>query len=86
MKIPWRYNELKNKDLRMDSILSALHAEIEQTSLRDQWQLKKRLHGVPKIQDQKSRMAVIEVIKGDIEKAKQKVEKKTPEYAENCLP
>ncbi|MDR2241235.1 MAG: ATP-dependent RNA helicase HrpA [Providencia alcalifaciens] len=60
----------------MDSILSALHADIEQTSLRDQWQLKKRLHGISKIQDQKSRMAVIEVIKGDIEKAKQKVEKK----------
>ncbi|HHR6226149.1 TPA: ATP-dependent RNA helicase HrpA [Providencia alcalifaciens] len=60
----------------MDPILSALQAEIEQTSLRDQWQLKKRLHGIAKIQDPKSRMAVIDVIKGDVEKAKQKVEKK----------
>ncbi|HEF8785325.1 TPA: ATP-dependent RNA helicase HrpA [Providencia alcalifaciens] len=60
----------------MDPILSALQAEIEQTSLRDQWQLKKRLHGIVKIQDPKSRMAVIDVIKGDVEKAKQKVEKK----------
>lgn len=60
----------------MNPILSALQAEIEQTSLRDQWQLKKRLHGIVKIQDPKSRMAVIDVIKGDVEKAKQKVEKK----------
>ncbi|MBF0690220.1 ATP-dependent RNA helicase HrpA [Providencia alcalifaciens] len=60
----------------MDPILSALQAEIEQTSLRDQWQLKKRLHGIAKIQDPKSRMAVIDLIKGDVEKAKQKVEKK----------
>ncbi|BBG58833.1 ATP-dependent RNA helicase HrpA [Providencia rustigianii] len=60
----------------MDPILSTLNAEIEQTSIRDQWLLKKRIHGIAKIQDQKSRMAVIEVIKGDIEKAKQKVEKK----------
>lgn len=60
----------------MDPILSALQAEIEQTSLRDQLQLKKRLHGIAKIQDPKSRMAVIDVIKGDVEKAKQKVEKK----------
>ncbi|HHR6028287.1 TPA: ATP-dependent RNA helicase HrpA [Providencia alcalifaciens] len=60
----------------MDPILSALQAEIEKTSLRDQWQLKKRLHGIAKIQDPKSRMAVIDVIKGDVEKAKQRVEKK----------
>ncbi|HHR6403750.1 TPA: ATP-dependent RNA helicase HrpA [Providencia alcalifaciens] len=60
----------------MVPILSALQAEIEQTSLRDQWQLKKRLHGIAKIQDPKSRMAVIDLIKGDVEKAKQKVEKK----------
>ncbi|MGQ7949459.1 DEAD/DEAH box helicase, partial [Providencia huashanensis] len=57
----------------MKSILTALNADIGQTSLRDQWLLKKRVHGVAKIQDEKSRSAVLDIIKSDIETAKQKV-------------
>ncbi|EKT57537.1 ATP-dependent RNA helicase HrpA [Providencia sneebia] len=60
----------------MKSILTALEADIGQTSLRDQWLLKKRLHGVAKIRDDKSRAAVLDVIKADIETAKQKVANK----------
>jgi len=55
------------------SILTALDAEIGQTSLRDQWLLKKRIQGIAKIRDEKSRSAVLDVIKADIESAKQKV-------------
>ncbi|WP_353241774.1 ATP-dependent RNA helicase HrpA [Providencia sp.] len=57
----------------MKSILTALDAEIGQTSLRDQWLLKKRIQGIAKIRDEKSRSAVLDVIKADIESAKQKV-------------
>lgn len=57
----------------MKSILTALDAEIGQTSLRDQWLLRKRIHGIAKIRDEKSRSAVLDVIKVDIESAKQKV-------------
>ncbi|WP_369311223.1 ATP-dependent RNA helicase HrpA [Providencia rettgeri] len=57
----------------MKSILAALDAEIGQTSLRDQWLLKKRIQGIAKIRDEKSRNAVLDVIKADIEAAKQKV-------------
>nr|WP_247606735.1 ATP-dependent RNA helicase HrpA [Providencia rettgeri] len=53
--------------------MTALNADIGQTSLRDQWLLKKRVHGVAKIQDEKSRSAVLDIIKSDIETAKQKV-------------
>lgn len=58
----------------MKSILTALTADIGQTSLRDQWLLKKRVQGIAKIQNEKSRSAVLDAIKIDIEKAKQKVE------------
>lgn len=57
----------------MKSILTALDAEIGQTSLRDQWLLRKRIHGIAKIRDEKSRSAVLDAIKADIESAKQKV-------------
>ncbi|MEX6231874.1 ATP-dependent RNA helicase HrpA [Providencia hangzhouensis] len=57
----------------MKSILTALTADIGQTSLRDQWLLKKRVQGIAKIQNEKSRSAVLDAIKIDIEKAKQKV-------------
>lgn len=57
----------------MKSILTALTADIGQTSLRDQWLLKKRVQGIAKIQNEKSRSAVLDAIKIDIEKAKQKL-------------
>ncbi|MGO2347803.1 MAG: hypothetical protein ACTH64_18865, partial [Providencia sp.] len=60
----------------MKSILTALEADIGQTSLRDQWFLNKRLRGVTKIHDEKSRQAVLEVIKTEIETAKQKISMK----------
>ncbi|WP_336192821.1 ATP-dependent RNA helicase HrpA [Providencia stuartii] len=60
----------------MKSILTALEADIGQTSLRDQWLLKKRLHGMTKITNEKSRAAVLNAIKIDIETAKQKITNK----------
>ena len=70
------YKHIKNKDLKVKSILTALEADIGQTSLRDQWFLNKRLRGVTKIHDEKSRQAVLEVIKTEIETAKQKISMK----------
>ena len=58
----------------MKSDLAALQAEINQTSLRDQRQLNKRLHGVAKIRNEKSRDAVIDAITKDILLAQQKIE------------
>lgn len=53
-------------------MLTALEADIGQTSLRDQRLLKKRLQGIVKIRDEKSRVAVLNAIKADVETAKQK--------------
>ncbi len=58
----------------MKSALTALKAEISQTSLRDQLQLNKRLHGASKIGNEKSRIAVIDAITKDTQLAKQKIE------------
>lgn len=57
-------------------MLTALEADIGQTSLRDQRLLKKRLQGAAKIRDEKSRVAVLDTIKADINAAKQKVASK----------
>lgn len=60
----------------MESMLTALEADIGQTSLRDQRLLKKRLQGIVKIRDEKSRVAVLNAIKADVETAKQKISNK----------
>lgn len=60
----------------MKSILAALEADIGQTSLRDQWLLKKRLQGIAKIRDEKSRVAKLTSIAADIDVAKQKIANK----------
>lgn len=57
-------------------MLTALEADIGQTSLRDQRLLKKRLQGIVKIRDEKSRVAVLNAIKADVETAKQKISNK----------
>ncbi|WP_420896210.1 ATP-dependent RNA helicase HrpA [Xenorhabdus bovienii] len=61
----------------MESPLTAsfaeLFAELEHTPLRDQFRLKKRLHGAAKIKNQASLQAVAKSISEDIVTAKQKV-------------
>lgn len=43
--------------------LTALYADIDQLLLRDQLLLKKRLAGIKKIKNEKSRQSVIELVK-----------------------
>ncbi|WP_434223345.1 ATP-dependent RNA helicase HrpA [Xenorhabdus bakwenae] len=61
----------------MESPLTApfaeLSAELDHTPLRDQFRLKKRLHGAAKIKNQVSLQAVVQSIAADIATAKQKV-------------
>ncbi|MBD2785570.1 ATP-dependent RNA helicase HrpA [Xenorhabdus sp. DI] len=61
----------------MESPLTApfaeLFAELDHTPLRDQFRLKKRLHGAAKIKNQVSLQAVAQSIAADIAVAKQKV-------------
>ncbi|WP_419836536.1 helicase-related protein, partial [Xenorhabdus bovienii] len=61
----------------MESPLTAtfaeLFAELDHTSLRDQFRLRKRLHGAAKIKNQASLQAVAESISTDIAIAKQKI-------------
>ncbi len=61
----------------MESPLTAafaeLFAELDHTPLRDQFRLRKRLHGAAKIKNQASLQAVAQSIAADIAIAKQKM-------------
>ncbi|WGO82454.1 ATP-dependent RNA helicase HrpA [Arsenophonus apicola] len=57
----------------MKSDLTALYADIEQLLLRDQLLLRKRLAGIKKIKNEKSRQSVIELVKTDIVTGQKKI-------------
>lgn len=57
----------------MKSDLTALYADIDQLLLRDQWLLRKRLAGIKKIKNEKSRQTVIELVKTDIVTGQKKI-------------
>ncbi|WP_032115877.1 ATP-dependent RNA helicase HrpA [Candidatus Arsenophonus nilaparvatae] len=57
----------------MNSDLIALYADIGKLLLRDQLLLKKRLAGIKKIKNEKSRQSVIELVKTDIAAGQKKI-------------